>query len=301
MDRLHDSELYNKVLTGDPSVGRTEVGALLQKYPYSLPLRQAFDRMNAASGFYKPQSLLFAPHVFWLLQSAVKEESSPSESAEDGGEYISWIPLDETEEIRSEAALSFELEEAADTSEKQDSEEEDTVSVYDDELMPYSFRWWLHKTRLEHADTYKPFASEPVPRPAEEKMDFKKLDDVFLDQQIRASILHYQSPEEKISAKKDLKLMENEKVKKTDQILQRFIKEEPQIKPPSAEKLNLENKARKSSEEQFHLVTETLANIYIEQGLYMKASEIFKKLILKYPEKKSYFVERISELEKYNK
>lgn len=297
MDRLLDSELYNKVLTGDPSIGLAQVEALLQKYPYSFPLREAFDRMNAASDFYKPQSLLFAPNVFWLSQSVVKEENSVSPEIEKDEEYISWIPLDETEEIRSEPPLSFELEEVAD----QGSDEEDTVSLYDDELMPYSFRWWLHKTRLEHAETYKPFASEPVARPSEERLDFKKLDDVFLDQQIRASILHYQSPEEKISAKKDLKSVENEKVKKTDQILQRFIKEEPQIKPPSADKLNLENKARKSSEEQFHLVTETLANIYIEQGLYMKASDIFKKLILKYPEKKSYFVERISELEKYNK
>src|SRR5690606_28678637 len=39
------------------------------------------------------------------------------------------------------------------------------ISLYNDELMPYSFRWWLHKTRLEHADTYQPFATPVLPRP----------------------------------------------------------------------------------------------------------------------------------------
>src|SRR5690606_41627955 len=41
--------------------------------------------------------------------------------------------------------------------------EEENVSLYNDELMPYSFRWWLHKPRLEHADTYQPFASPHLP------------------------------------------------------------------------------------------------------------------------------------------
>ncbi|HEY0897939.1 MAG TPA: hypothetical protein VGD90_01350, partial [Sphingobacteriaceae bacterium] len=31
------------------------------------------------------------------------------------------------------------------------------VSKYDDENLPYTFLWWLSKTRKEHADTYQPF------------------------------------------------------------------------------------------------------------------------------------------------
>lgn len=45
------------------------------------------------------------------------------------------------------------------------------------------------------------------------------------------------------------------------------------------------------------ILTETLARIYIKQGQFDKAINIFRKLGLKYPEKSSYFASRINELE----
>jgi hypothetical protein len=62
--------------------------------------------------------------------------------------------------------------------------------------------------------------------------------------------------------------------------------------------LDNENKARKSSEDQDELVTETLAQIYIDQMLYPKAITTYKKLMLKFPEKSRYFASQIEELEK---
>jgi tetratricopeptide (TPR) repeat protein len=47
--------------------------------------------------------------------------------------------------------------------------------------------------------------------------------------------------------------------------------------------------------------TETLANIYTEQGFYKRAIDVYAKLILLYPEKSSYFASLVKELkEKYN-
>jgi tetratricopeptide (TPR) repeat protein len=43
-------------------------------------------------------------------------------------------------------------------------------------------------------------------------------------------------------------------------------------------------------------VTETLANIYAQQGYYKKAIQIFEKLTLKYPEKSTYFVGQIEKI-----
>ncbi|NGM66209.1 hypothetical protein [Sphingobacterium sp. SGR-19] len=179
----------------------------------------------------------------------------------------------------------------------EDARKEENISLYNDELMPYSFRWWLHKTRLEHADTYQPFASPKLPVVNKSSFDPAELDRVILDQQIREHIIHLQNPEDKLSDEVKQRKSASNGPSKVTEVIERFIREEPQIQPPQPENLNVENKARKSSEEQFDLVTETLASIYADQAMYVKAIEVYKKLILRFPEKKSYFATRIKELE----
>ena len=50
-------------------------------------------------------------------------------------------------------------------------------------------------------------------------------------------------------------------------------------------------------EEEFDLYTETLAQIYAEQGYYAQAKNIYSKLILAYPEKSAYFASLIQKIE----
>ena len=50
-------------------------------------------------------------------------------------------------------------------------------------------------------------------------------------------------------------------------------------------------------EEEFDLYTETLAQIYAEQGYYEQAKNIYSKLILAYPEKSAYFASLIQKIE----
>ena len=52
-----------------------------------------------------------------------------------------------------------------------------------------------------------------------------------------------------------------------------------------------------SAAENDDLITETLANIYLQQKNYDKALDAFQKLSLKYPEKSIYFASRIKEIE----
>ena len=54
------------------------------------------------------------------------------------------------------------------------------------------------------------------------------------------------------------------------------------------------------SEPVFDLYTETLAQIYAEQGYYGQAKDIYAKLILAYPEKNAYFAALIQKLEELN-
>ncbi|SEA22097.1 hypothetical protein [Pedobacter hartonius] len=163
--------------------------------------------------------------------------------------------------------------------------EQSRVSNYHDDKLPYTFLWWLAKTRKEHQSTFQPYA---VP---------KKGGSQELQQQYVEHIFHMQSHLTGNEALLDIK-KEEKPVSKDFQIIDSFIKNDPQIHPPNAEQIDNENKAKKSAEDQNDLVSETLANIYIEQMLYDKAIDTYEKLSLKFPEKSRYFADLIQSIEK---
>jgi len=167
------------------------------------------------------------------------------------------------------------------------------VSKYNDEQMPYTFMWWLDKTRKEHAGTYQPYVK---PEPVNLNDKPKKAADE-LQQQYFENIFHITSVDE-LDKSTAPPVVPFDIKRKEHKIIERFIKEEPQIKPQSSDKLDNENKAKKSSEDRDELVTETLAAIYTDQMLYHKAIASYKKLILKFPEKSRYFAGKIEQLEK---
>ena len=55
-----------------------------------------------------------------------------------------------------------------------------------------------------------------------------------------------------------------------------------------------------TASEDLGLYTETLAQIYAEQGYYDQAKHIYSKLILAYPEKSTYFASLIQKIEELN-
>lgn len=85
-------------------------------------------------------------------------------------------------------------------------------------------------------------------------------------------------------------------------IIERFIQEEPKIsKADKASFFSPSDLAKMSLVENDDFVTETLAKVYAKQGNFIKAQSIYEKLMLKYPEKKNYFADRIFHLQEENK
>jgi hypothetical protein len=170
--------------------------------------------------------------------------------------------------------------------------EQREVSKYNDDKMPYTFMWWLDKTRREHAGINQPYIKLEKENPGNKANGRAE----ELQQQYYQNIFHINTLEE---LEKNTSLQpEAIPKRKEDRIIERFIQEEPQIKPQSSDKIDNENKAKKSAEDQDELVTETLAAIYTDQMLFHKAIVTYKKLMLKFPEKSRYFVGKIEELEK---
>jgi tetratricopeptide (TPR) repeat protein len=89
--------------------------------------------------------------------------------------------------------------------------------------------------------------------------------------------------------------IDEEKKKKID-LIDKFIETSPKIPPvkhDAIQKAIIETHKGDHS----HIMTETLARVYLEQKKYLKAIQAYEILILKYPEKSSFFADRITDIQ----
>jgi len=87
------------------------------------------------------------------------------------------------------------------------------------------------------------------------------------------------------------------KSKSKSEIIDRFIENAPRITRSKTDFFNPADRAKNSTVDKENIVSETLAKIYHNQGNTEKAIKIYKKLILRYPEKSSYFAALIEKIE----
>ncbi|MDG4951454.1 hypothetical protein NLM59_11025 [Weeksellaceae bacterium KMM 9724] len=101
----------------------------------------------------------------------------------------------------------------------------------------------------------------------------------------------HRTPEETEEVAKETDVV-NEKFK----VIEEFLDKNPKITPSKEYKPSIEIQST-NKENLSHLMTETLAKIYVEQNKFDKAIKAYTILRLKYPEKSGYFADQIKEIQ----
>ncbi|SFE23491.1 tetratricopeptide repeat protein [Flavobacterium xueshanense] len=179
------------------------------------------------------------------------------------------------------------------------------LEVIDSEIIIAKEKLELKITTLEQSiltsiKEASPIEKKDCPTTVEEKLaigtplDFSKKEQHSFQEWLQLSRTEPIKRESEQPINEPAPLIDADKRKKIE-LIDKFIEKSPKISPvkhgvPSTANFD-QNAADNSS-----LMTETLARVYLEQKKYQKAIQAYEILILKYPEKSSFFADRISDI-----
>jgi hypothetical protein len=151
------------------------------------------------------------------------------------------------------------------------------------------------------------FLSDEDTSPPDEKVFFMDPGFSFPE---RSDLLELDLDEDKTSPLSDEKINledpdqpeKNSKKLLMSELIDKFIIANPRIEPIKDKSyVPKDDISKPFVEDAGGLVTETLAKIYVNQGYYSKAMDIYEKLSLKFPEKSSYFASQIEKVKEFIK
>jgi hypothetical protein len=90
--------------------------------------------------------------------------------------------------------------------------------------------------------------------------------------------------------------IDNSQKSKKNELIDKFLETNPKI--PTIPKDTTTASSDETIDDKSYLMTETLARVYLEQKKYTRAIQAYEILILKYPEKSSFFADQITEINK---
>ena len=182
------------------------------------------------------------------------------------------------------------------TKNPENTEEEDALDIGKpltfDAKEKYSFSEWLSLA-----------SKKPLEEPEENIAEIQEEEIIEQEPEVRESNIKktvQKVNELKITPKPIRKpKVKSEAIKKKYDRIDKFIASNPKIVP--TEQNTVIDISKSSRIDHNELMTETLARVYLEQKKYKNAIQAYKILILKYPEKSSFFADRIKAVEKLRK
>ena len=135
---------------------------------------------------------------------------------------------------------------------------------------------------------------KPIAFTKSEKHSFQEWLQLSAFKPIEREEVQEKTEEEKKTEEKSLDI-DSEKQKKNE-LIDKFIESSPKIPPVKKDEPIPSVFFEPSNADNSYLMTETLARVYLEQKKYQKAIQAYQILILKYPEKSSFFADRILDI-----
>jgi hypothetical protein len=126
-------------------------------------------------------------------------------------------------------------------------------------------------------------------------LDFSKHEKHSFQEWLQLSRIQPINREKETKVGSENPILDTDKRKKAE-IIDKFIESSPKI-PPIRQEDKKANKQEPNQTDPNYLMTETLARVYLEQKKYQRAIQAYEILILKYPEKSSFFADRISDIQ----
>lgn len=297
------------------SIDTDTLRGVCEKYPYFQLLQLLLcKKLHDKSDFESPRQLrraavcvpsgrrlyklLYEEKLRELIEENIREIESYSEPDQpDEASFDTPIPIKSLQKPH-QVATQDESEVKADVDKPNDKTETETDSPGDSENLAAQLETEILKHAAQSAyylRTESAKAPDKVTRDGEEKEESTK---PKKEVPVRSS-QKFGDWLKVLDSDKINELRKEERKKDAGELIDEFIAKQPQIsKADTGFDFDPAAVSNFEAVQDKEFVSETLAKIYEKQGNVSKALKIYRILMSKYPEKKSYFARQIQELEK---
>ncbi|MCH2235046.1 MAG: hypothetical protein MK078_12410 [Crocinitomicaceae bacterium] len=307
-----DAKRLGELISNPNLVAKEEIQGLeeaVEKYPYASSLR--FLLLKAKTNFHSTDlekelesSANFVADREYLYEFLHSEEILEEKKEEKIELQTKENEVEESEEMVVEEETPESEDLAADQEVVDDiaeEEKEEALPKLEYEIPVYDISkelGGLEEERIEREEVIEEKLTEDIDPESLSFVEWLKLKKEGRLPKEEAQIEEKKEAKEEVILQLKKETKKSSKLSKSDinDLLDKFIEAEPKIAKPDKDFYNPVKTAKQSLEEQESLVTETLAKIHLLQKNYNKAIETYRRLILVYPEKKTYFATQIEKI-----